>query len=92
VTAPAAGAGDRLAGRVASRTLADLAKGARATILSLDGRDAVVQRLLEMGLTEGAGIEVVRFAPLGDPIEVRVRGYLLSLRRDDARRVHVADG
>jgi Fe2+ transport system protein FeoA len=75
-----------------SRTLADVPRGASATIRALLGRDAVVQRLLEMGLTEGADVHVVRFAPLGDPIEVKVRGYLLSLRREDARCVHVTGG
>ena len=70
-------------------TLADLPKGGRAVIEGIEGRDPVVQRLLEMGLTKGSPVEVVRFAPLGDPIEVRIRGYLLSLRREDARCVRV---
>ena len=51
--------------------------------------DGVRLRLLEMGLTEGAECRVVRYAPLGDPIEVKVRGYFLSLRRDEARGVLV---
>ncbi len=70
-------------------TLADLAKGASARVRGHEGRDVVVQRLLEMGLTPGVEVRVVRFAPLGDPIEVRVRGYALSLRREDARCVLV---
>ncbi len=73
----------------ARATLADLAKGARARVRGHAGRDAVVQRLLEMGLTEGVDVQVVRFAPLGDPIEGKVRGYALSLRREDARCVLV---
>ena len=48
------------------------------------------QRLLEMGLTVGAQFEVVRFAPMGDPIEVKVRGYHLSLRKNEAAGVLVA--
>lgn len=47
-------------------------------------------RLLEMGLTTGAEIEVIRFAPLGDPIEIEVRGYRLSLRKREARGIRVA--
>jgi ferrous iron transport protein A len=69
-------------------TLADLPKGSRARVVSCAGRDGVIQRLLEMGLTEGVEVEVLRFAPLGDPIEIRLRGYALSLRREDARCVH----
>ena len=73
----------------APRTLADLARGDRARVVAVGGQPATAQRLLEMGLTAGARIEVVRFAPLGDPIEVKVRGYALSLRREDARCVRV---
>ena len=48
------------------------------------------QRLLEMGLTVGAQCEVVRFAPMGDPIEIKVRGYQLSLRKNEAAGVRIA--
>ena len=51
--------------------------------------DAVVQRLLEMGLLEGEEVEVIGFAPLGDPLEIRLRDYRLSLRRSEAARVLV---
>lgn len=70
-------------------TLADLRKGERARIDGVVGAGSATQRLLEMGLTAGTQLVVVRFAPLGDPMEVRVRGYLLSLRVADARGVHV---
>ena len=70
-------------------TLADLGVGGKAKVLGVSGRGPTVQRLLEMGLTAGAEVEVIRFAPLGDPLEVRVRGYSLSLRREDARSVRV---
>ena len=53
------------------------------------GADAVVQRLLEMGLMEGEELEVVGFAPLGDPMEIRLRDYRLSLRRSEAARIAV---
>jgi ferrous iron transport protein A len=69
--------------------LADLERGARARIVSVAGAPGTSQRLLEMGLTAGTAIEVVRFAPLGDPIEVKVRGYRLSLRAAEARGVLV---
>lgn len=70
-------------------TLADVGKGARAKVVSVTGSGVAVQRLLEMGLTTGTEVTLVRFAPLGDPIEVKVRGYLLTLRRADARCVAV---
>jgi ferrous iron transport protein A len=73
----------------APRTLADLAPGGRGRVRSVGGSPAVAQRLQEMGLTPGVEVEVVRFAPLGDPVEIRLRGYLLSLRKGDARGVHL---
>ena len=71
-------------------TLADLAVGGRGVIESLGGSPGTLQRLQEMGLTVGTEVEVIRFAPLGDPMEIRLRGYLLSLRKEDARRIAVA--
>lgn len=71
-------------------TLNDLLKaGQRARILDVTGDDAVAVRLMEMGLTEDAEIELIGFAPLGDPVEFRVRGYRLSLRKAEASRVAV---
>jgi Fe2+ transport system protein FeoA len=70
-------------------TLAELAVGARGRITRVEGSPAVAQRLLEMGLAPGTEVEVVRFAPLGDPMEVRLWGYLLSLRKGDARGISV---
>ena len=55
----------------------------------IDGDDGLVQRLMEMGLLEGEEVEVVGFAPMGDPMEVRLGDYRLSLRRVEAARVHV---
>ena len=69
--------------------LTQLTIGQRARIVDLEGAPAIVQRLLEMGLTEGEQVEVVRFAPLGDPMEIRVRGYHLSLRRAEAAAVRI---
>ena len=71
------------------KTLDQLRVGERATIVDISGQDGVAIRLLEMGLTEGEEIEVIGFAPLGDPIEFQVRGYRLSLRANEARRLQV---
>jgi ferrous iron transport protein A len=66
-----------------------LLTGQRCTVQRVLGSDALVQRLLEMGLLEGEELEVVGFAPLGDPMEIRLRDYRLSLRRQEAARVLV---
>lgn len=70
-------------------TLAELKDGQRARIDSLVGDDAVLQRMMEMGLLEDEEIEVLGFAPLGDPMEIRLRDYRLSLRRNEAARIRV---
>jgi Fe2+ transport system protein FeoA len=70
-------------------TLDQLQEGQRARIDSLIGDDVVLQRLMEMGLLEDEEIEVVGFAPLGDPMEIRLRDYRLSLRRTEAGRIRV---
>jgi len=74
---------------VSPARLADLRPGDSGRVVELAGDASLVQRLLEMGLTEGEDVEFVRFAPLGDPIEVRVRGYHLSLRRSEAAAIAV---
>ncbi len=66
------------------------AQGARGRVASIVGTDDISLRLLEMGLTPGAEVAVVGTAPLGDPIELELRGYRLSLRRSEAARVEVA--
>jgi ferrous iron transport protein A len=70
-------------------TLDQLLVGQRARIKSLAGDDFVMQRLMEMGLLEEEEVEVIGFAPLGDPMEIRLRDYRLSLRRAEAARVSV---
>jgi ferrous iron transport protein A len=70
-------------------TLDQLKQGSRARIREVIGEDAVAVRLMEMGLIEGAEIELLGFAPLGDPIEFATRGYRLSLRRAEAKRITV---
>lgn len=68
-------------------TLNELPVGHRAKILDVQGDDGVAIRLMEMGLTEGEEITLLGFAPMGDPIEFEIRGYRLSLRKAEARRV-----
>ena len=70
-------------------TLDEMQEGQRARIDGLIGDDHVLQRLMEMGLFEDEELEVIRFAPLGDPIEIRLRDYRLSLRRNEAARIRV---
>jgi Fe2+ transport system protein FeoA len=70
-------------------TLDQLQIGQKARVDAVAGDDSLVQRILEMGLIEGETIEVIGFAPLGDPMEIRLQDYRLSLRRAEAARVHV---
>lgn len=70
-------------------TLADLAPGARAEVVSVTGDPALVQRLYEFGLLEGERVELLAVAPLGDPLEIRVGGSRISLRKREAAGVSV---
>ena len=70
-------------------TLASLPIGSRGRVLQIDGADEISIRLLEMGLTPGAEVAILGVAPLGDPLELEVRGYRLSIRRAEAARVEV---
>ncbi len=72
-----------------TRTLNDLEIGEKAIIIRVRGRDEIHRRMLDMGIVPGTVIEVERVAPLGDPLEVRVRGYHLSLRREEAKKILV---
>lgn len=67
--------------------LNELPLGASGTVAAIDGADEIALRLLEMGLTPGVEVRVIGQAPLGDPVELEVRGYRLSLRRSEAQRV-----
>ncbi len=70
-------------------TLAEVAVGLRGQVTGIEGTDEVSLRLLEMGLTPGVEFRLLGVAPLGDPIEIEVRGYRLSLRKSEAARVSV---
>ncbi len=69
--------------------LATLAPGSRCRVMAVAGEGGIRRRLLEMGLCTGVEVAVLRRAPLGDPVELRLRGYLLSLRRDQAALILV---
>lgn len=69
--------------------LTSLAAGGKGRVLSIDLPDTDRPRLMEMGLLVGTPVELVRFAPLGDPVEIKVRGYHLSLRRHEAEHIFV---
>lgn len=69
--------------------LSQLQPGERATICDVGGGGVLRRRLLDMGVVPGAEVEVVRVAPLGDPVEYIIKGYRLSLRRSEAMRVEV---
>ncbi len=69
--------------------LSSLAPGTQATVLRIDIPVAQRVRLMEMGMLPGTVVDVVRFAPLGDPLEIRLRGYHLSLRKRDAEQIWV---
>ena len=71
------------------QTLKDAKAGQTVRVVKLHGEGAVKRRIMDMGLTKGAEVYVRKFAPLGDPIELTVRGYELSLRRADAQEVEV---
>ncbi|HIT84328.1 MAG TPA: ferrous iron transport protein A [Candidatus Ornithomonoglobus intestinigallinarum] len=71
------------------KTLRDVKVGCAATAAKLHGEGAVKRRIMDMGITKGVSIYVRKVAPLGDPIEVTVRGYELSLRKADAEMIEV---
>ena len=71
------------------KTLKQAAIGDTVKVVKLHGEGAVKRRIMEMGITRGAAVHIRKVAPLGDPIEVTVRGYELSLRKADAEMIEV---
>ncbi len=71
------------------KTLKDVEIGDRAVVVRLHGEGAVRRRILDMGLVKGTEVVVRKVAPIGDPIELTVRGYELSIRRDEAATIEV---
>lgn len=72
-------------------TLKDVKVGQTCTVAALLGQGALKRRIMDMGLTKGTSVYVRKVAPLGDPIELTVRGYELSIRKDEAQNVEVKD-
>lgn len=71
------------------QTLRDVRCGETVSVVKLHGEGAVKRRIMDMGITKGTSVYVRKVAPLGDPVEVTVRGYELSLRKADAEMVEV---
>ena len=71
------------------RTLREAKIGDAVKVIKLHGEGAVKRRIMDMGITKGVVVYVRKVAPLGDPVEVTVRGYELSLRKADAERVEI---
>ena len=70
-------------------TLKDVGVGKHAVIVKLHGEGALKRRIMDMGLTKGTEVYVRKVAPLGDPMELTVRGYELSIRKGDAEKIEV---
>ena len=71
------------------KTLKDVPVGSTCTVVKLHGEGAVKRRIMDMGITKGVEILVRKVAPLGDPMELNVRGYELSVRKSDAEQIEV---
>ena len=71
------------------KTLKDVKVGETATVARLHGEGPVKRRIMDMGITKGVQVYVRKVAPLGDPVEVNVRGYELSIRKNDAEMIEV---
>ena len=71
------------------KTLRDVSIGDTAKVVKLHGEGAVKRRIMDMGITKGVEVFVRKVAPLGDPVEIKVRGYELSIRKADAELIEV---
>ena len=71
------------------KTLKDVKVGETATVKKLHGEGPVKRRIMDMGITKGVGLQVRKVAPLGDPVEITIRGYELSIRRNEAENILV---
>ncbi|MDR0992139.1 MAG: ferrous iron transport protein A [Ruminococcus sp.] len=71
------------------KTLNDIKIGQSAKVIDVSGNAALRRHILDMGVTKGTDVTIKKAAPLGDPIQISVRGYELSLRRDDAKLISV---
>ena len=71
------------------KTLREIKIGGTARVVKVHGEGAVRRRIMDMGITRGVEIKIIKTAPLGDPLEITVRGYELSLRKADAAMIEV---
>ena len=71
------------------KTLREVKPGETVTVTKLNGTGAVKRRIMDMGITKGSELYIRKVAPLGDPVEITVRGYELTVRKDDAQCVQV---
>jgi ferrous iron transport protein A len=71
------------------KTLRDVKSGETVTVIKLHGEGGIKRRIMDMGITKGCSVYVRKVAPLGDPVEVTVRNYELTLRKDDAAMIEV---
>ena len=71
------------------KTLRNAAIGETVKVVKLYGEGAVKRRIMDMGLTKGTAVSVIKVAPLGDPVQIHVRGYELSVRKADAEMIEV---
>ncbi len=71
------------------KTLSEVPIGESVTVVKLHGEGATKRRIMDMGITKGTTVMIRKVAPLGDPIELNVRGYELSVRKEDARLIEV---
>lgn len=72
-------------------TLSDIHPGEKCAVLFVKGKGALRRRIFDMGITPGTEILVTKTAPFGDPVEIKIRGYKLSLRKADAAMIEVED-
>lgn len=72
-------------------TLTNLPIGTSAKVVAVHGNNAITKRLMEMGVVPGVSLRVVKSAPFGDPLEIRVRGYNLAMRKNEADAIEVTD-
>lgn len=71
--------------------LTNLPIGTTAKVVSIKGNDSVAKRLMEMGVVPGTPVKIIKTAPFGDPIEIRIRGYSLAMRKSEAETIEVSE-
>jgi len=72
-------------------TLTNLPIGAKAKVVAVNGNNAIIKRLMEMGVVPGVSVRVIKSAPFGDPLEIRVLGYHLAMRKSEADAIEVSE-